>query len=75
MTLQNITKGRHYVIQHIHSLDPALTSKLLALGIIPGEQVELMHKAPLGDPLQIKAGGTYISIRRKDCQFIEVDPK
>jgi ferrous iron transport protein A len=73
MTLQDIIKGKQYIIRSISSLDQALTSKILALGMIPGECIELMHKAPLGDPMQIKAGSTYISIRRKDGQFIEVD--
>lgn len=73
MNLQQIQQGKQYIIRSIASLDQALTSKILALGMIPGECIELMHKAPLGDPMQIKAGSTYISIRRKDGQFIEVD--
>ena len=73
MNLQNIQQGKQYIIREIASLDKALTSKILALGMIPGECIELMHKAPLGDPMQIKAGSTYISIRRKDGQFVEVE--
>lgn len=73
MTLQDIIRGKQYIIQSIATLDQALTSKILALGIIPGECIELMHKAPLGDPMQIKVGATYISIRRKDGQFVEVE--
>tara|TARA_R110001592_G_scaffold61017_2_gene185832 strand:+ start:4522 stop:4749 length:228 start_codon:yes stop_codon:yes gene_type:complete len=73
MNLQNIQHGKQYIIREIACLDKALTSKILALGMIPGEFIELMHKAPLGDPMQIKAGSTYISIRRKDGLFVEVD--
>ena len=73
MTLQDIVKGKQYIIRSIATLDQALTSKILALGMIPGESIELMHKAPMGDPMQIKAGSTYISIRRKDGQFVEVE--
>lgn len=73
MTLINMQRGKQYIIRQIASLDQALTSKLLALGIIPGECVELLHLAPLGDPMQIKAGSTYISIRKHDGQFIEID--
>ena len=73
MTLQNITKNKQYIIRNIASLDQALVSKILALGMIPGERVQLMHNAPLGDPMQIKAGSSYISIRRKDGQFVEVE--
>ena len=73
MTLQDIIKGKQYTIRNIATLDQALLSKVLALGIVPGEQIELMHKAPLGDPMQLKVGSTYISIRRKDGQFVEVE--
>lgn len=73
MTLQDIKRGQRYLIQSIATLDQALASKILALGMIPGESIELMHNAPLGDPMQIKAGSTYISIRRKDGQYIEVN--
>ena len=73
MNLQDIQRGKQYIIREIASLDKALTSKILALGIIPGECIELMHKAPLGDPMQIKTGSTYISIRRKDGQYVEVE--
>lgn len=73
MTLQDIKPGTQYFIRAINTLDQALTSKILALGMIPGEQVELMHKAPLGDPMQLKVGSTYISIRKKDGQFVDID--
>ena len=66
-------RNKQYVIRNIASVDQALVSKILALGMIPGEQVQLLHNAPLGDPMQIKAGSTYISIRRKDSQFIEIE--
>ncbi len=73
MTLQHMIRNKQYVIRNIASVDQALVSKILALGMIPGEQVQLLHNAPLGDPMQIRAGSTYISIRRKDSQFIEIE--
>ena len=73
MTLEKMVRGKQYIIRNIESLDQSLVSKILSLGMIPGELVELMHNAPLGDPMQIKAGSTYISIRRKDGQFINIE--
>jgi Fe2+ transport system protein FeoA len=46
--------------------------RLGALGIFPGAGLKVLHKAPLGDPLQIKAGHTLISIRRQDALAISV---
>lgn len=72
MTLNHMQRGQRYLISQLSCRDQSLTSKLLALGVIPGESVELLHYAPLGDPMQIKAGETYISIRKNDGQFVEV---
>lgn len=74
MTLANMQRGQRYFIHQINCEDQALVSKILALGMIPGETIELLHHAPLGDPMQIKAGATYISIRKKDGCFVEVEP-
>jgi ferrous iron transport protein A len=73
MTLQDIRAGRCYVVKAIASKNEALVSKILSLGIVPGENIELMHKAPLGDPMQFKAGSTYVSIRRADSIYVEVE--
>lgn len=73
MTLQDIQSGNSYVVKGISTLDQSLISKILALGIVPGEKVELMHRAPLGDPMQVRAGSTYISIRRADGRFVEIE--
>jgi ferrous iron transport protein A len=51
-----------------------MLSRVIALGMFPGETVSLLNTAPLGDPLQLKAGETYISMRKKDAQLVQVQP-
>jgi ferrous iron transport protein A len=50
-----------------------LRSRLFALGVIPGAIVEVLRIAPLGDPLQLKVGGSFISIRKSEAAIITVE--
>ena len=54
--------------------EPAeLKSRLYALGIIPGSELEILRFAPLGDPIQVKVGGSFISIRKAEADIIQVE--
>jgi ferrous iron transport protein A len=48
-------------------------SRLYALGLYPGAWVDVMHVAPFGDPLQVKVGGTFLSIRKQEAQLVRVE--
>lgn len=72
MTLNDLKPGQKGLITDVTSTNAALISRVMALGIVPGEAIELLRHAPLGDPLQIKAGATYISVRKADSEFIKV---
>ena len=48
-------------------------SRLYALGLHPGAVVNVMHVAPLGDPLQVKVGNTLLSIRKKEAMMVQVE--
>jgi ferrous iron transport protein A len=72
MTLSELQYGQRATVASVDHSCPSLVSRIMALGLVPGEQVEVLHRAPLGDPMQIKAGSTYISVRRVDSAFISV---
>ena len=50
-----------------------MRNRLYALGIIPGSAVEVLRFAPLGDPMQLKVSGSFISIRRAEAEIIQVE--
>jgi Fe2+ transport system protein FeoA len=52
-----------------HFKDP----RLLEMGLVEGTEVEFIRKAPLGDPIQLKIRGYYLSIRKKDASSIQVE--
>ena len=71
--LSTASLGDHCVVLHIDPQPPELRSRLYALGIIPGSRLEILRQAPLGDPVQVRVGGSYISIRKAEAEVITVD--
>ena len=53
--------------------DSNLTKRLSALGCLPGTELALIRKAPLGDPLVINFRGFSLAIRKKDAASIFVE--
>ena len=57
----------------MHSiLDSDLEQKLLEMGCTPGEQIEVVRKAPFGGPIAILVSSYVLSIRKEDAMKIEV---
>ncbi|MFT4860855.1 MAG: ferrous iron transport protein A [Pseudohongiellaceae bacterium] len=65
--------GNHCVVIEISKEFSELRSRLFALGVIPGAIVEVLRIAPLGDPMQLKVGGSFISIRKSEATIISVE--
>ena len=47
-------------------------ARLEEMGVTPGESVELIRCAPLGDPLEIRIRGYHLSLRKKEADLITV---
>lgn len=47
--------------------------KLLEMGCLPGNSVEILEVAPLGDPLLLCINDTHLSIRRELAKQIQVE--
>ncbi len=50
-----------------------LPVKLLEMGCLPGNSIELVQIAPLADPIYINVNGSHIAIRRSMAKQIEID--
>ena len=53
--------------------DTIIPIKLLELGCLPGNEVELLQIAPLKDPIYINVNGSRIAIRRATAERIELE--
>lgn len=50
-----------------------LPIKLLELGCLPGNEIELVQVAPLKDPIYINVNGSHIAIRRVVAEQIALE--
>jgi ferrous iron transport protein A len=60
----------------INSLDgdDRLVQRLMEMGLLEGEEVEVVGFAPLGDPLEIRLADYRLSLRRSEASRIRVTP-
>ena len=72
-TLSAARRGDRCVVLEIASEPAELRSRLYALGIIPGSGLEVLRFAPLGDPMQVKVGSAFLSIRKAEADIIKVE--
>lgn len=68
--LSEINAGETVVIDSIENNDIFL--KLLEMGCLPGEEITVEHKAPLGDPISITVSGYSLSLRIDEAEQIWV---
>lgn len=70
-TLDEVPIGRR---ARVESLDgsPALVQRLLELGLMEGEIVSVLARAPLGDPIEIDSSLTRLSLRKAEAANVKV---
>jgi ferrous iron transport protein A len=73
MKLRNLSELQPGMKAIIDSFaDEELSIRLLEMGCLPGEEVEIAHIAPLGDPIAIHLYGHKLSLRKKEAESILV---
>ena len=50
-----------------------LKPKLLEMGLYTGQEVEVLFKAPFGDPIAVDISGYTLSMRLSEAHLIEVE--
>ncbi len=70
-TVATLKRGQRGIIKEF--TDDILPIKLLELGCLPGNEVELVQIAPLKDPIYINVNGSHIAIRRSMAKLIELE--
>lgn len=73
LTLAELAFNQKALVSSVNSDSSEVLCRLLTLGIYPGVHIEVLRKAPLGDPLQIRSGTTLMSIRIIEATGINVE--
>jgi ferrous iron transport protein A len=48
--------------------------RILDMGMVPGAEIEVIRKAPMGDPLEFLVKGYNLSLRKAEAELIVVQP-
>ncbi len=65
---RHLEDGNYYRILGYRGLNCHFRKKLLNLGLIRGEELQVMGRAPMGDPIEIKINGYRLSIRAEEAE-------
>lgn len=68
--LSSFKVGEKGVIAEIKDKD--ISVKLLEMGCVPGSEVLLFRKAPLGDPICIEVAGYQLTLRKVEASAIVI---
>lgn len=70
-TLADLKRGERGIIKEFSEEDIPL--KLLEMGCLPGNEVEMLQMAPFRDPMYLNVNGSHLAIRREIALLIEID--
>jgi Fe2+ transport system protein FeoA len=71
MTLAALQPGQEAMILKVEG-PGAISRRMADMGVVPGQRVQLVRVAPLGDPLDIRLMGYHLSLRREEALRVEV---
>jgi Fe2+ transport system protein FeoA len=72
MRLDKIKKGGKFRVTQVNCQNDSI-SRLMSMGLLPGQEIRLTHEAPLGDPIAVEFQGCHMSLRLKDAAEVEVE--
>ena len=73
-SLDRLRVGERACIEAVQGND-AIGQRLLEMGLIEGEEIQVIGEAPLGDPMEILLRNYRLSLRRSEAARVSVQVK
>lgn len=70
-TIADLKRGQRGIIREFSA--EIIPLKLLEMGCLPGNEVELVQTAPFKDPLYLNINGSHLAIRKETAQNIQIE--
>ncbi len=70
--LGDIKPGKRARIR-CHHAKGAIRQRLLDLGFVPESKVDIVRRAPLGDPIECRVANYNVALRQSEASLIEVE--
>lgn len=71
MRLSELKPGKKATITQIQETGPA-RRRLMDMGLVKGSKLQIICKAPLGDPIEIEIRDYKLTLRKKEAENILV---
>jgi ferrous iron transport protein A len=71
MSLAQAPLGTRFRVTGVRHVSP-LTFRLMEMGLVAGAEVQVVRRAPLGDPVQLRLGDYELSVRSSEAAFVDV---
>ena len=71
LSLDQLRPGQRGRISALTGND-GLMQRLMEMGLLEGEELEVIRFAPLGEPVEIRLGDYCLSLRRREASRIQV---
>lgn len=71
-TLKDVKVGETATVVKLHG-EGAVKRRIMDMGITKGVSVFVRKVAPLGDPVEVNIRKYELSLRKEDCEMIEVE--
>ena len=71
MLLSDAHVQEKYEVKHIQGDELV---RIMEMGLTPGSICEVIRRAPMGYPMEIKIRGYLLSLRKKETDAVEVSP-
>ena len=72
MNLREARVGETVKVVKVHGEGP-VRRRIMDMGITKGQKIYVQKVAPLGDPMEITIRNYELSVRKADCEMIEVE--
>lgn len=70
-TLRQAKVGQTVTVVKLHG-EGAVKRRIMDMGITKGTDIYIRKVAPLGDPVEVTVRGYELSLRKEDCEMVEV---
>jgi len=70
-TLDRLEPGERGIVARLDG-NPGSIRRLMELGIVPGTEIEVVRRAPLGDPIELRLRRVHLALRREEAASIHV---
>ena len=72
MTLKDAKVGSTVTVKKLNG-SGALKRRIMDMGVTKGAKIYVRKVAPLGDPVEVNVRDYELSLRKADCELIEVE--